>query len=609
MASHQVLRSLLSVLVLFIRMKYIRDFIARNRYRYKPDISTYSYSADMVPNPPYISVIMPVYNGKKKWLKSAIASVTMQLYPHWELCIVDDFSPDTNTTGFLSGVEDSRIKVHFLKTHKGISLATNEAISMCSGDFITFLDQDDELTRDALFEVVSVATRHNPDLIYSDEDKFSDTLFGRHYIDAHFKPDYSPDLLMSHNYITHLIAIRKDLLAKIGKLRPEYDGAQDYDLTLRAAELAENICHIRKVLYHWRYHTGSISHQAETREKCSDAGRRVVESTIQRRGINATVKNTIIPNHYRIVRQIIGQPLVSIIIPFQDKPEILEKCLRSIISITTYPDFEILGISNNSTDPKIFEIMEHWPKIDQRIRFSEDNIPFNYSDINNHAAGLAKGEYLLLLNNDVEVITPNWIESLLEHAQRKEIGAVGGKLYYPDGSVQHAGIVVGIKGFAGRPNRRLPGDSTGYFHRLVLTHNVSAVTGAMMMVGKRKYQEIDGMDSANLPVSLNDVDFCLRLMEHGYWNIFSPYCEAIHAESVSRGFDSEPGNINRFQKEIRYFASRHHDVLESGDPFYNRNLSLRDEDIRYSPSSDRKHQTGCYSRSGGYDCFKKDSGS
>jgi O-antigen biosynthesis protein len=580
-------------------MKYIPGFSARNTYRYKPDAGEYLYPPDTIPNQPTISIIMPVYNGQTKWLKSAIESVKVQIYPHWELCIVDDFSSDKKTIGFLSGCQESRIKVRFLTPHGGISTATNEAISICSGDFITFLDQDDELTPDALFEIVSIVNRFNPDLIYSDEDKFSDTLYGRHYIDAHFKPDYSPDLLLSHNYITHLMVIRRDLMAKIGKLRPEYDGAQDYDLALRAVERAERICHIRKVLYHWRYHPGSISHMAETRQRCSEAGRRVLEITIQRRGIDAAVKPTILPNYYRIVRRVIGEPCISIIIPFCDKPELLEKCLGSIISKTTYPDFEILGISNNSTDEKTFEMIERWPQIDHRVRFFEYNAPFNYSDINNHAAGLARGAYLLLLNNDVEIITPTWIESLLEHAQRKEIGAVGGKLYYPDGSVQHAGIVIGIKGFAGRPNRRFPGDSTGYFHRLVLTRNVSAVTGALMMVSKMKYQAIGGMDSVNFPISLNDVDFCLRLMEQGYWNVFTPYCEAIHAESVSRGFDSEPGKIFRFQEEIRYFASRHQDILESGDPFYNRNLSLDDENVRYSPPSRDLHDTGCYNGNGG----------
>jgi len=294
------------------------------------------------------------------------------------------------------------------------------------------------------------------------------------------------------------------------------------------------------------------------------------------------VEPTALQNHYRVRRAVIGNPLVSIIIPFCDKPELLEKCLSSIVSKTTYTNYEVLGISNNSSQKTTLDLMNQWSCKDLRIRFFEYNIPFNYSDINNNAANLANGEYLVLLNNDIEIITPGWIETLLEHAQREEIGAVSGKLFYPDGTVQHAGIIVGIKGFAGRPHRRAPKGSTGYFHRLILTRNVSAVTGAMMMVNKEKYLMVGGMDAKNLPVSLNDVDFCLRLMEQGYWNVFTPYCGAIHTESVSRGFDTDPNRKTQFQKEIEYFSRRHQKILETGDPFYNPNLSLDDEDVRYN---------------------------
>lgn len=572
----------------------------RNIYRYKSEPESSPSSIINLPKTPLISIIIPVHNAPPQWLKSAIQSVLEQTYSQWELCIVDDASTDTGTTSLLSRIKDPLIHIKTLKTNVGISSATNKAISSSKGDYLTFLDQDDELTRDALIEIVNAVNRYNPDLIYSDEDKFKDSLFGRKYIDAHFKPDYSPDLLLSHNYITHLLVVKRTLMNKVGDLRPEYDGAQDYDLTLRAVESADTICHIRKVLYHWRYHPGSTSHQTESREKCSDAGRRAVEDAIRRRKINAIVEPTKLQNHYRVMRGLKGEPLVSIIIPFNDMPELLETCLHSV-SCTNYPNYEILGINNNSKEEKTFDLMARWSE-DQNIRFVDYNMPFNYSEINNYAVRLARGEYLVLLNNDIEILTPCWIEALLGHAQREEVGVVGGKLYYPDGTVQHAGIVVGIKGFAGRPHRRFPGGSTGYFHRLVLTQNVSAVTGALMMVKRSKYLEVGGMDTVNLPISLNDVDFCLRLMEKGYWNVFTPYCEAIHTESVSRGFDTDPRKRERFRKEIKYFTSRHRKILSRGDPFYNPNLSLDDEDFRYrnQPYLGEEKNMGCFSQNSDY---------
>ena len=588
------------MIILRVKISRVRSILKhdRNIYRYKSESESSFGSANNLPKTPLISIVIPVHNGPQKWLKCAIQSVLDQTYSRWELCIVDDASSDVGTTRLLSGIRDPRIHIKILKTNVGISSATNEAISSSIGDYLTFLDQDDELTIDALTEIVNAVNRNNPDLIYSDEDKFVDSLFRRKYIDAHFKPDYSPDLLLSHNYITHLLVVKRTLMDKIGVFRPEYDGAQDYDLTLRAVESADRICHVRKVLYHWRYHRGSTSHQTTSREKCSDAGRRAVEDAIRRRRFNAIVEPTKLQNHYRVLRRLKGEPLVSIIIPFIDMHELLETCLHSITSRTTYPNYEILGINNNSKEEKTFNLMERWSDKDLRIRFVDCNLPFNYAEINNHAVSLARGEYLILLNNDVEILTRNWIEALLEHAQREEVGAVGGKLYYPDGTVQHAGIVVGIKGFAGRPHRRFPGESTGYFHRLMLTQNVSAVTGALMMVKRSKYLEVGGMDSINLPISLNDVDFCLRLMEKRYWNVFTPYCEAIHAESVSRGFDTDPGKHARFEEEIGYFARRHQKILSQGDPFYNPNLSLDDEDIRYRnlPHLGEDKKIGCFSK-------------
>ena len=565
----------------------------RNSYHYTVGSGSFTEISASVPETHLISIIMPVHNGQPGWLDRAVKSVIGQSYRRWELCVVDDASSDQGTRQILEGMDDPRITLHRLDTNAGISNATNEGLSRSHGEYVTFLDQDDELTGDALLEIARVINDANPAVIYSDEDRFTDTLRGRRYLDAHFKPDYSPDLLFSHNYITHLLVIRSDLLDTTGRFRPGYDGAQDYDITLRAAEHAGKICHIRKVLYHWRQHPGSLSHGDAAR--CNDAGRRALEDAVGRRGIRATVENTGIPNHYRVVRELLGNPLVSICIPFHDHPDLLGNCIASVLGKTTYPHFEILGVSNNSEDPRTFDMMEKLSAGDPRIRFTEYNESFNYSGINNYAAGLARGEYLVLMNDDITLITPAWIEALLEHAQRKEVGAVGGKLYYPDGTLQHAGIVAGIAGFAGRPHRRCPGESTGYMHRLVLTRNVSAVTGALMMVKRSTYFEAGGMDAEHLHVSLNDVDFCLRLLELGYWNVYTPYCEAVHTESVSRGPEDSREKKERFEKEIGYFTRRHRKILAEGDPFYSPNLSHDTEDVRYSQGKFIGSQYGCHS--------------
>jgi GT2 family glycosyltransferase len=581
------------ILQIYMRMGIFTQSLRRNSYHYA--MQSDSRAGDSEGHEPLISIIMPVHNGHPEWLARAIHSVACQLYPQWELCIVDDASSDRKTLKCLAGINSPRITIHYLDTNAGISIATNEGITRSHGKYITFLDQDDELTRDALLHISRAISAHHPDILYSDEDRFIEGFIGRRYLDANFKPDYSPDLLFSHNYITHLLVLHRELLDTVGGLRPEYDGAQDYDLVLRAVERAGKICHIRKVLYHWRQHSGSLSHKKSTRRECNDAGRRAVEDTVKRRGIVGTVEDTPIPNHYRVVREIRSQPEVTICIPFRDHPELLASCISSILQKTTYPRFEILGISNNSENEETYRLMKNLSSDNPKIRFIEYNLPFNYSAVNNHAASLARGEYLVLMNDDITLLTPTWIEALLEHAQRAEVGAVGGKLYYPDGTMQHAGIVAGVAGFAGRPHRRCSGESTGYMHSLMLTRNVSAVTGALMMVKRSTYLEAGGMDDVHLAVSLNDIDFCLRLLELGYWNVFTPYCEAVHHESVSRGPEDTPEKKKRFYEEIEYFTRRHKRILEEGDPFYNPNLSLDDENVRYSPEKFSGLRFGCHS--------------
>ncbi len=525
---------------------------------------------------PLISIVMPVYNAPLEWLRRAISSVETQLYENWELCIVDDCSTQQRVVDFLKSLNHPRMRVRLLKQNKNIAGATNEAIAMCTGEYIALLDNDDELTIDALFEVVAAINAQDPDMIYSDED-FID-LDGE-LSNPHFKPDFSPDLLLSHNYITHLLVLQRGLLDRAGLLDSRYDGAQDYDLVLRASEMARCVHHIPKVLYHWRQSEGSTSFDEEAKPKALVRTRRVLEETLRRRGIEGTVEPANMRYFFRIKREIPDDvpPLVSIIVPFKDQPKLLEACVQSILNRSTYSNFEIIGISNNSERPETFALMRQLAAEDRRIRFLEYNVPFNFSKINNYGVSQAKGEYVVLLNNDVEIISWDWIESMLEHSMRVEVGVVGGKLYYPDHSIQHAGIIVGIGGYAGHAHKHFLGNRTGYFNRLHLIQDVSAVTGAWMMVKKSLYEELGGLDEKHLGVACNDVDFCLRARELGYYNIFTPYAEAYHHESKSRGYEDTPEKIARFEREKGYFQERHKEILERGDPFYNPNLALDSE--------------------------------
>ncbi len=570
----------------------MHDFLFRRSYKYAEDFAVDTLQAELTtfPRQPRISIIMPVYNTPLKWLRAAVASVQQQIYPHWELCIADDHSTDPKTLDFLTSLSDPRIKIERLLRNRGIAGASNAAIGMATGEYLALLDHDDELTRDALVEVARVINADRPDVIYSDEDMILG--FGRYL--HHFKPDFSPDLLLSHNYITHLLVAEKQLLNAVGGFRTAYNGAQDYDLVLRLSERAQTICHIRKVLYHWRCHRRSTSLRAAAKPYTASAGRVALEDALGRRGINARVEEANLSNYYRIRRAIPDQPLISIIIPFRDQPELLETCVGSVLSKSTYANFEILGINNGSAEPATLEVIRELRRRDSRVRFHDYDIPFNYSRINNFAAGLARGEHLVLLNNDIEIITPGWLEALLEHSQRPDVGAVGGKLYYPDDTVQHGGVIVGIAGFAGHSHRHSLRKANGYFNRLHAIQNLSAVTGAMLMVKKTGYLDIGGLDEVHLGTSLNDVDFCLRLREAGYLNVFTPYAEAYHYESRSRGYETTPEKQQRFEREIAYFKARHKAVLATGDPYYNPNLTRHYENFRCChtpPDSAARHGT------------------
>jgi len=533
-----------------------------------------------LPAPTLISVIMPVYNTEAEWLLKAIESVRKQWYPYWELCIVDDHSDRAETLAALEALDDARIRVHRLRANKNIAGASNEALAMARGEYIALLDHDDELTPDALYEVWKVVEKTGPDFIYSDEDKLDEA--GR-YCDPHFKPDFAPDMILSQNYMSHLGVIRKSLIDLVGGFMSGTDGAQDYDLYLKVLERTDAVVHIPKVLYHWRKVPGSTAAFFSEMSYAQDAGKLALECAARRRGLGAEVLEGKFPGTYRVQYRIQGEPLVSIIIPFKDKPELLRMCLGSILEKSTWRSFEIIGVSNNSSEPQTFAEMAAWSARDARIRFVEHNVPFNFSEINNFAVcEHAKGDHVLLLNNDIEIITPGWIESLLEFSQRPEVGVVGARLYYPDGRLQHAGAILGIGGVAGHSHKYFPGDHHGYFSRPHIVQNLSAVTAACCMFKRSVFDEVGGLDDEHLNVAFNDIDFCLRVREASYLNVYTPYCEAWHHESVSRGHETTPEKQARFSREVEYMLERHAEVLRYGDPYYNPNLTLEHENFSLS---------------------------
>ncbi len=527
---------------------------------------------------PTISIIMPVYNIGEIWLERAIISIINQFYKKWELCIVDDASTEKHVHKLLNRYlkEDNRIKVKYLPHNTGIANASNDAFQMATGEYLTLMDHDDMLTNDALFEIVKAINKNDPDIIYSDEDLIDKD--DRHII-SHFKPHFSPDLLLSHNYITHLLAFKKSLFLQVNGFSSDCNGAQDYDLILKLIEKTDKIYHIPKILYHWRKIETAVSENPDSKMIAVNAGLEVLRKTIKRRNIQGSVEKINSLGFYRIKRALSQYPLVSIVIPFKDKADLLRKCIQSIVSKSVYQNYEIIGLSNNSIENDTFQAMDELQKTDSRIRFIEYNTEFNYPKINNYAVSNAHGEHIVLMNNDIEIINQDWIEALLEHSQRNEVGAVGAKLYYPNDTVQHAGIIVGIGGFAGHSHKYEQRQKSGYFYRLKCIQNISAVTGALMMVKKRLFEEVEGFDEEYFKVALNDVDFSLKLRKKGYLNIFTPFCEAYHYESASRGYEDTPEKESRFNIEIKYFQKKWNEILKKGDPYYNINLTLEREDF------------------------------
>jgi len=520
---------------------------------------------------PLISVVVPVYNTKREWLEPLISSVKKQFYPDWELVLVDDGSTRSETTRCLHIAEsESRTQVIRRPNSGGISAATNTGVEAASGEFIAFADHDDLLEPDALLQVVRAIDRTNADIVYTDEDKITEE--GDKFYDQHHKPAWSPDFILVGNYVSHLSVIRKALVYRVGGLRSEFDGSQDHDLLLRCSELTHNIVHVPMVLYRWRAVEGSTAKEFSGKSFAWDAGRSAVADAMSRRNIPATVKKGTWPGTYSITRKLSGEDVVSILIPFKDQPKLLRSCITSILERSKYENFEILGIDNQSVKEETRSVIKDLERSDPRVRFLKFDKPFNFSAINNFAVGHAKGGHVLLLNNDTEVVESCWIEALLAHSVRMEVGAVGGKLLYPDRSIQHAGVLLGIGGVANHSHLGLPENSPGYFARPHLTQNVSAVTGACLMVKKGLYEAAGGLDVENLAVAFNDIDLCLRLRERNLLNVYEPAAVLFHHESKSRGYEDSAEKQARFASEVDYMRRRHSLALLEVDPYFNPNF-------------------------------------
>lgn len=534
---------------------------------------------------PKISIIMPVYNVEEKWLRKAIESVQAQIYENWELCINDDASTAKHIKPLLKEYEkkDKRIKVKYSTKNQHISGSSNEALKLASGEFIVLMDNDDEIAPNALFEVVKILNENKEfDFIYTDEDKLNKEGYR---VEPFFKPDWSPDYFLSTMYTCHLGVYRKKIIDKIKGFRKGYEGAQDYDLVLRFTEQTNKIHHIPQILYHWRKIPGSTS--AEYSEKCyaKDAARKALEDAVKRRTLKAEVLNGRLPESFRVKYEIKDNPLVTIIIPTWNKKDFLKTCIDSIEKKTTYSNYELLIVDNRSDEPDALEYLKELSKKHQVTKY---NKPFNFSAINNFAVKKAKGEFILFLNNDIEVINEGWLSAMVEHIQREEVGAVGAKLLYPNGQIQHAGVILGvgnhgIDGIAGHALKYTKGDQNDYTdlgvykNRVNMICNYSGVTAACLMTKKKIFKEVKGFNEKDLTVAFNDIDLCLKIREKGYRIVYTPYAELYHYESISRGAEDDPKKQARFTKECNYMLDNWGTILRN-DPFYNSNLTKVHED-------------------------------
>lgn len=542
-------------------------FDEQNSYKFPKDIK--------------FSILVPLYNTPKNFFKEMVESVQNQTYGNWELCLADGSDSKHSYLQKMclkASKTDKRIIYKKLTGNKGISENTNECINMATGDYIALFDHDDLLHPSALFEYMKVICEQDADFIYCDEDKFKK--FGGETFDPNFKPDFSVDTLRSYNYICHFTVFKKSLLDNVGVFRKEFDGSQDHDLILRLTEQAKNIVHIPKILYHWRISSASVASDPYAKPYTIEAGKKAVSEHLNRSGLKGTVESAPVhPNVYRIKYDIIGNPLVSIIIPNYNHVEDLSRCINSIIEKSTYNNYEIIIVENNS-DQKTFDYYDTLKKYTniKVVVYKPDKAGFNYSAINNFGVKFASGEHYLLLNNDIEVITPNWIEEMLMFSQRSDTGAVGAKLYYPNNTIQHAGVIVGLGGVAGHSHKHHLREHAGYMMRTCLVQNLSACTAACLLIRKDVFEQVGGLDES-FAVAFNDIDLCMRIREAGYLITFTPFAELYHYESISRGLEDTIEKQARFASEVNRFKQRWAKQLDAGDPYYNPNLTLDREDF------------------------------
>ena len=525
-----------------------------------------------------ISIITPLFNTQKKFLREMIDSVRHQTYSSWELCLVDGSDKGYRYVERICKKytrKDKRIIYKRLAKNQGISENSNRAIEMSTGDYLGLLDHDDVLHSSALYEIVKAICNESADLIYTDEAIFTSdfTIFNKHH-----KPDYGIDTLRSNNYICHFLVFSRQIVEQAGVFRKEYDGSQDHDLILRYTAAASRIVHIPKALYFWRNHENSVASDISTKLYAIEAGKNAVKNHLIIQNISAQVESTkICQTIYRIVYDLVERPLVSIIIPNKDNISFLKKCLASIYEKTTYVNYEVIIIENNSTESSTFDYYNELKKNQKVNVLYWKGKGFNYSEVNNFGAQFAKGKQLIFLNNDIEIITPNWIEEMLMYSQRNDVGAVGIKLYFPDDTIQHAGVILGLGGIAGHIYLGVPRDTVGYIGRLHYAQNMSAVTAACLMVKKTVFFEV-GCFSHEFCYSYNDVDLCMKIRRANYLNVWTPFAEAYHHESKSRGYHDTAEKQSVFVKEVELFEKKWAKELDAGDPYYNCNFSLERPD-------------------------------
>lgn len=519
---------------------------------------------------PKISIVVPMYNTPEKYFKELLESITEQTYENWELCLADGSPEKAEYLEDLIQPLGDKIKYKLLSENKGISGNSNEALKLATGDFIALLDHDDIIPKFALYEIVKTINE-NPDVdfIYTDEDKILEENEKR--ISPHFKQDYAIDTLRSYNYICHFSIFKKELMDKLGGFNSEFDGSQDYDLILRATEQAKHIVHIPKILYNWRISSTSVASGAAAKPYAYEAAKRAILASIERHGIQgAKVEDSRIIGLYKVTYPVKGEPKISIIIPNKDHKKDLKRCIKSILK-STYKNYEIIIVENNSKEKNIFKYykkLEKNPNI--KIEKCEMSI-FNYSKLNNYGASKANGEYFVFLNNDTKIITNNWLETIISNCQREEIGAIGAKLIYKNKRIQHAGVVLNLTGTAGHVNWNEKENNPGYFGRIMIQQNVSAVTGALLGVSKKNFDQVNGFDET-FPIAYNDVDFCLKIQDIGKLITYNPYIEAYHYESQSRGYEDTEEKQKRLKKEENKLKKKWKKYFDVTDKYYSPNL-------------------------------------